>query len=208
LEGASVLGSLYIVSAPSGAGKSSLVKALAAEDTALEVSVSFTTRAARASERDGVDYHFVSRARFEEMLGQSLFLEHARVFGNDYATSRALVEGALAEGRDVLLEIDWQGARQVREGWPGAIGIFILPPSLEALRERLLKRGQDSPEVMARRLDGAREEVRHCGEYTYLVVNDEFDEALADLRAILRARRLRAEVQLPALASLLGSLLA
>jgi guanylate kinase len=203
-----VHGNLYIVSGPSGAGKSSLVRALAASVEDLEVSVSFTTRAPRPGETDGADYHFVDRESFEGMLREGLFLEHAHVFGNYYGTSHLLVDKALSLGRDVLLEIDWQGARQARKQRPEAIDIFILPPSLHALRDRLVRRGQDNPEVIARRLDGAREELRHYGEYTYLVVNDQFEQALRDLQAILRARRLRSDMQVPALAPTLRGMLA
>jgi guanylate kinase len=203
-----VRGHLYIVSAPSGAGKSSLVRALADGVEHLEVSVSFTTRAPRPGETDGGDYHFVDRGSFEHMLGEGLFLEHAHVFGNYYGTSRPLVDEALSQGLDVLLEIDWQGARQVRKQRPDVIDIFILPPSLPALRDRLVQRGQDNPEVISRRLDGAREELRHYGEYTYLVVNDEFERALGDLQAILRARRLRSDVQVQALAPTIRGMLA
>ncbi len=203
-----MIGSLYVVSAPSGAGKSSLVRALSAMMPDIEVSVSFTTRPQRPGEREGKEYHFVDRTQFEQMLRQQLFLEHAQVYGHCYGTSRPAVEDALGRGQDVLLEIDWQGGRQVREHWPDTVSIFILPPSLQALEERLVKRGQDSREVIARRLEGAKEEMRHHAEYTYLVVNDDFDRALADLQTILRARRLRTAAQVQALAPLIASLVA
>jgi guanylate kinase len=201
-----MFGTLYIFSAPSGAGKSSLVRALARSARNLQVSVSFTTRAPRPGEREGVDYQFVERARFETMLREEQFLEHAQVFDHYYGTSRQMVEESLRHS-DVLLEIDWQGARQVRARRPDAVSIFILPPSIEALKERLVHRGQDSPEVIQRRLDGAKREMCHHDEYDYLVVNAAFDDALTDLQAILQARRLRTETQIEALGPLLHTLL-
>ena len=183
-------GILYIVSAPSGAGKTSLVKALLKADSAIRLSISYTTRAPRPGEANGRDYHFVSRERFESMLGQQEFLESAEVYGNYYGTSRTGIERDLAEGRDILLEIDWQGAAQVKQDFPGAASIFILPPSFNALRTRLAGRGQDSVEVIERRLAAAAEEVSHAGEFDYIIVNDDFDEALSDLTAIARSVRL------------------
>ena len=183
-------GILYIVSAPSGAGKTSLVKALLKADSAIRLSISYTTRAPRPGEANGRDYHFVSRERFESMLGQQEFLESAEVYGNYYGTSRTGIERDLAEGRDILLEIDWQGAAQVKQDFPGAASIFILPPSFNALRTRLAGRGQDSVEVIERRLAAAAEEVGHAGEFDYIIVNDDFDEALSDLTAIARSVRL------------------
>lgn len=184
-------GILYTISAPSGAGKTSLVRALLECESDLALSVSHTTRPRRAGEREGVDYFFVDDATFENMVAGDAFLEHARVFDNRYGTSRQVVEEMLANGRDVILEIDWQGAHQVRASVPGATSIFILPPSREALVERLHGRGQDSAEVIARRMEAAIDEMSHYDECDYLIVNDAFDEALADLRAIVRGGRVR-----------------
>ncbi len=199
-------GNLYIVSAPSGAGKSSLVQALVAGDDRLRLSISYTTRPPRPGEEDGVHYHFVSRETFLEMLERGLFLESAEVYGNFYGTSQPWIEAQMAQGHDVLLEIDWQGAAQVRRLIPSAIGIYILPPSLEELQRRLCRRGQDSPEVIARRLAAAREDMSHALEYDYLVVNERFELALDDLRAIVRSQRLTVARQQTALADLLRQL--
>lgn len=188
-------GSLYVVSAPSGAGKTSLVRALSEADPAVLVSVSHTTRPKRDSERDGVHYHFVTHERFEEMIRGDVFLEHARVFDHYYGTSREWVTARLAEGSDVVLEIDWQGAQQVKRRIAEAIGIFVLPPSRSALEQRLRERRQDSDAVVARRMGDAVREMSHWAEFDYVVVNEDFEVALADLRSILRARRLRAEAQ-------------
>jgi len=207
--GARDRGTLYVVSAPSGAGKTSLVRALVERVPGLSLSVSHTTRRPRPGEEDGVHYHFVDLETFERMAAEGAFLEHAWVFGHRYGTSRAWVEGRLAEGVDVILEIDWQGARQVRAALPEAVGVFILPPSLEVLEQRLRGRGQDSEEVIRRRLAEAVEEMAHYAEYDYVVVNEVFEEALADLEAIVRARRLALDRQRrrlePLLAALLGS---
>jgi guanylate kinase len=184
-------GTLFVVSAPSGAGKTSLVRALRAGLDGFTVSVSHTTRAQRPGEEHGRDYFFVDRPEFERMIEAGAFLEHARVFDNHYGTARATVAAALDEGRDVLLEIDWQGARQIRESMPGCVSIFVLPPSLAALEQRLKGRGQDRPETIARRMRDALSEMSHYDEYDYLVVNDEFAEALAELRAIVAAQRAR-----------------
>ncbi|MGD2083869.1 MAG: guanylate kinase [Chromatiales bacterium] len=189
------LGTLFVVSAPSGAGKTSLVRALLDADPGVEVSVSHTTRPPRPGEKDGVHYHFVDGATFRGLAEAGAFLEHARVFDNHYGTSRADIEDRLARGRDVILEIDWQGARQVRERLPYAVSVFILPPSAHALEERLRGRGQDSDEVIAARLAEARAELSHYAEFDYLVVNDQFDIALEELRAIVTARRLRLGAQ-------------
>ena len=186
---------LFIVSAPSGAGKTSLLRELVPGDARLVMSVSHATRPMRPGEQDGVHYHFVSVERFEELVEQAAFLEHARVFDNYYGTSEAAVREQLAAGLDVVLEIDWQGARQVRRRFPGAVSIFIVPPSVEALRERLTGRGQDSADVVERRMADARSELSHYPEYDYLVVNDSFEHALADLRCIFRALRLREPLQ-------------
>lgn len=189
-------GSLFIVTAPSGAGKTSLVRSLLEMDPAVSLSVSYTTRAMRPGEEDGADYHFVSEERFLHMLEEGDFLESAEVHGARYGTSQTLVESLLAEGRDLVLEIDWQGAAQVRSLYPNAIGIFVLPPSLEELARRLHNRAQDSAEVIARRLAAAREEISHVGEFDYVIINDRFETAIHDLLAIIRAQRLRGEKQL------------
>ncbi|EZQ18190.1 MULTISPECIES: guanylate kinase [Halopseudomonas] len=183
-------GTLYIVSAPSGAGKTSLVEALIEQIDSLRVSVSHTTRAMRPGEVDGVNYHFTSRERFLEQVGQGDFLEHAEVFGNLYGTSQSTVEQTLAEGHDLILEIDWQGAQQVRRALPQARSIFILPPSSSALQDRLSNRGQDSDDVIAGRMAQAVEEMSHYVEYDFIVINDDFHTALDDLKAILRSGRL------------------
>ncbi|AEK58617.1 MULTISPECIES: guanylate kinase [Acidithiobacillus] len=189
-------GILWILSAPSGAGKTSLARALVAEVPGLRTSVSFTTRAPRPGEQDGVDYHFVSKETFAAMAERGEFLEYAQVHGNSYGTGESWVKQQLFQGADCLLEIDWQGARLVRERLPDyAQSIFILPPSLSTLEERLRGRGQDSAEVIARRLAAAREELLHYDEFDYLVVNADFAAALADLRSILRAAHLRREQQ-------------
>lgn len=173
-----------MLSAPSGAGKSSLAKALAA-DPRFAVSVSHTTRAPRPGEQDGVHYHFCDRATFARMVEAGAFLEHAEVFGNRYGTSRQAVESLLAADRYVLLDIDWQGARRIKALMPEAMTIFILPPSLEALEQRLRGRGQDSEEVIMRRMREARAEISHYGEFDYVIVNDAFDAALEDLRSLI-----------------------
>ena len=185
-------GNLFIVSAPSGAGKSSLVKAALAEDKRLALSVSFTTRAPRQGEADGREYHFVDRNTFEAMLGRGEFLESAEVHGNRYGTSRKWIAEARARGVDIMLEIDWQGARQVRKAFPDAVRIFILPPPpvLEELERRLRGRGQDSEEAIQRRLRDAREEISHLDEFDYVIINKEFEEARRDLAAIVRSARL------------------
>lgn len=200
-------GTLYIISAPSGAGKTSLVRALVGAEPDIGVSVSHTTRPARSGERDGQDYWFVSVDAFERMIAAGEFLEHARVFDNLYGTSRGAVESELRAGRDVILEIDWQGARQVREAMPECVSIFILPPSRAELERRLRARGQDSDDVIAGRMSAARDEMSHYGEYDYLVINDRFDDALAELRVIFRARRLRREARLERLSGILQDLL-
>ncbi len=184
-------GILFIVSAPSGAGKTSLLQALLSRDNGLALSVSHTTRSPRPGEVDGVHYHFVSEETFQRMAEEGAFLEQAEVFGNRYGTSEAAVRDQLASGRDVVLEIDWQGARQVRRVFPDAVSIFVAPPSIEALRERLERRGQDAVEVIERRMAQARDELAHYPEYDYLVINDDFEAALEGLHAIVRAERLR-----------------
>lgn len=189
-------GVLYIVSAPSGAGKTSLVKALLKADPAIRLSVSYTTRAPRPGETDGRDYHFVSRERFQEMLAEDEFLEHAEVYGNFYGTSKGSIARDLDAGRDVLLEIDWQGAEQVKRHFPQSASIFVLPPTFNALRTRLAGRGQDSEEVIERRLAAAAHDVAHAEAFDYIIVNDDFDHALQDLVAITRSIRLEAPRQL------------
>jgi guanylate kinase len=201
-----MLGNLFIVSAPSGAGKSSLVAALLEWDAAVRLSISHTTRPPRPGEENGREYHFVDRGAFQAMLEAGEFLESAEVYGNWYGTSQRWIESQMAAGHDILLEIDWQGAAQVRRLFPAARGIFILPPSLEALSQRLQGRGQDGPEVIEKRLAAAREDISHALEYDYLVVNDRFDDALADLMAILRAQRLGIDRQMQRQAALLQSL--
>lgn len=184
-------GTLYTLSAPSGAGKTSLVDALLQRDPALRVSISHTTRAIRDGEQDGVNYHFTDETAFQRILNEGGFLEHARVFDNWYGTSQQWVEGTLASGCDVILEIDWQGAEQVRKLLPDTLSIFILPPSRDTLQTRLNARGQDDDTIIAGRMAQARDEMSHYSEADYLVINDDFDTALADLAAIFRANRLR-----------------
>lgn len=200
-------GCLYIVAAPSGAGKSSLVNALLEREPGIALSISHTTRPPRPNDRDGEHYHFVNRGVFEKMVADGLFLEHAEVFGNCYGTSRAAVEPLLAQGRDVLLEIDWQGARQVRAAMPGCVSVFILPPSRAELERRLRNRASDDAPTIARRLAESREEVAHAGDFDYIVVNDQFADALADLRAIVACQRLRREAQAVRQAALIADLL-
>jgi guanylate kinase len=200
-------GLLLIVSAPSGAGKTSLVAALLEHDPRLTISVSHTTRPRRPKEQDGVNYHFVGRDTFEAMVSRGEFLEHADVFGNLYGTSSAVVAAERRAGHDVILEIDYQGARQIRARHPDAISVFILPPSKATLAQRLETRGQDSKSVIDKRLANARAEIASHAEYDYLVVNDVFTDALEDLAAIFRAERLRGIRQRERLGELLGELL-
>jgi guanylate kinase len=201
-------GTLYIVSAPSGAGKTSLVKALLDAQPQVRVSVSHTTRPMRPGEVDGVNYHFVSREEFLARHKHNEFLEHAEVFGNLYGTSQHWVEQTLDEGYDLILEIDWQGAQQVRRLMPQAKSIFILPPTQEALRQRLTNRGQDSDEVIDKRMREAVSEMTHYVEYDYLVINDDFAHALIDLQAIFRANQLVQGSQQQRFSGLLQELLA
>ncbi|PIE40827.1 MAG: guanylate kinase [Gammaproteobacteria bacterium] len=200
-------GTLYVVSAPSGAGKTSLVKALVDSTEHVKVSVSHTTREIRPGETDGVNYHFVNIDQFEQMLGNADFLEQAEVFGNYYGTSKSWVMEQLANGEDVILEIDWQGAAQIRQHMQDTVGIFILPPSQQALQERLTGRGQDSADVINKRMAQAKQEMSHHVEYDYLVINDDFDTALSELKAILSAQRLKINHQLQENAQLLQDLL-
>jgi guanylate kinase len=184
-------GQVFLVAAPSGAGKSSLVSALLEQDASIRLSISFTTRAPRSAEAHGREYHFVSRKEFEARKGRAEFLETAEVHGNWYGTSRPWIEEQLGAGRDVLLEIDWQGAQQVRRHFPRAVGVFILPPSMEALRARLEQRGQDPPEAIERRLRAALGEMAHAPEFEFVIVNERFEQALAELAAVVTATRLR-----------------
>lgn len=201
-------GTLFIFSAPSGAGKTSLVKALLDCTSHIGVSVSHTTRAPRPGEENGKDYNFVSVEEFRQLIGDNAFLEHAQVFDNYYGTSQHWVENELSAGRDVILEIDWQGAAQVRHLMPDAVSVFILPPSIEELEQRLSGRGQDSAETIARRMQDAQSEMSHYGEFDYLIVNDEFDNALQELRAVVVARRHRLAAQQVRHQSMLQALLA
>lgn len=200
-------GTLYIVSAPSGAGKTSLVKALLDALPDIRVSVSHTTRAMRPGEADGVNYHFVDCATFTSLLEHGDFLEHAEVFGNYYGTSQAALERTLAEGHDLILEIDWQGAEQVRKLMPQARSIFILPPSQQALRQRLTNRGQDSDDIIEGRMREAVSEMSHYVDYDYLIINDDFAHALDDLKAIFRASQLQQKRQQQRFGKLLAELL-
>ncbi|HET6603471.1 MAG TPA: guanylate kinase [Xanthomonadaceae bacterium] len=203
-----VAGALYIVAAPSGAGKSSLVNALLAREPGMRLSISHTTRPPRPGESEGAHYHFVDRPEFERLVGADAFLEHARVHGNHYGTSRGSVEPLLAAGHDVVLEIDYQGARQVRARRPDCIGIFILPPSRAELERRLRTRAQDSASVIAQRLANSREEIAHAGEFDYVLVNEDFEAAVAGLQAIVHSRRLRRDLQLARHQDLIRELLA
>jgi guanylate kinase len=200
-------GCLFVLAAPSGGGKTSLVAALLEREPGIRLSVSYTTRAPRPGETEGVHYHFVDEPRFLALNAAGEFLEHAFVHGHWYATSAVWLNEQVAHGNDVLLEIDWQGAAQVRRLIPAAVHIFILPPSLASLKERLEKRGQDSPEVVERRLDAAREEMRHCTEFDYVIMNQDFARAVDDLCAIVRAARLTAPRQAVRHAHLLQRLL-
>jgi len=201
-----ILGNLFIITAASGAGKTSLIKALLAKDAHLKLSISHTTRNPRPGEVNGVDYHFVDDATFLHMLGESRFLESADVHGARYGTSQSAVEAPLKAGFDVVLEIDWQGAAQVRRLYPQAVSIFVLPPSIETLAHRLKNRGQDSQETIAKRLAAAREEMRHVSEFEYVTINDDFEVALQDISAIIRAQRLASSAQLQRFASLIQTL--
>lgn len=200
-------GNLFIVTAPSGAGKTSLVRALLERDSQVQLSISYTTRPPRPGETDGRDYHFVSQETFLEMLAHGDFLESAEVYGNRYGTSQSWIERVRKTGKDILLEIDWQGAAQVRRLMPEAIGVFILPPSRETLLERLKGRGQDAADVIERRMKAAREDISHVGEFDYAIINDDFDTALHDLLAVIRAQRLKIGDQLVRHAGLINKLL-
>ena len=189
-------GNLFIVSAPSGAGKTSLVKALLNTNSQIDLSISYTTRTPRPGEIEGEDYHFVSREVFMAMTGRGDFLESAEVYGNLYGTSQSWIENRIASGRDILLEIDWQGAAQVRRKFPGCCSIFILPPSLHDLETRLKGRGKDSEETIRRRLQSAREDIAHVAEFDYVIINEKLEEAISQMNAIITASNLRRDRQL------------
>ena len=189
-------GSLFIISAPSGAGKTSLVHALLNINPQIELSVSYTTRNPRAGERDGKDYHFVSRETFLEMAKRGEFLESAEVYGNFYGTSQTWISLEIAKDKDILLEIDWQGAAQVRKLFPQCVSIFILPPSIEALEQRLKGRGKDNDEVIAKRMAAVRDDVAHVAEFDYVIINDNLNEALRELNSVTLAAKLRCAKQL------------
>jgi guanylate kinase len=201
-------GRLFVIAAPSGAGKTSLVKALLARLPQLRLSISHTTRTRRPTEAEGREYHFVTPAQFEALTARGEFLEHARVFDNLYGTSRGYVEGQLRSGHDVMLEIDWQGAQQVRRAMPQCVSIFILPPSRAALAERLARRATDTPEVISRRLRDARADMSHYREFDYVVVNDDFERALSELGDIVAGRGEALRSDRVQLAGLLDELLA
>ncbi len=189
-------GNLFIISAPSGAGKTSLVKSLLDHDPHIDLSISYTTRDPRSGEQDGKDYHFVSREIFLDMAKRGEFLESAEVYGNLYGTSQTWITREMARGRDILLEIDWQGAAQVRRLFPDCVSIFILPPSIAALEQRLRGRGKDSAAVIAKRMAAVREDVSHVAEFNYVIINDNLNVALQELAAVVLAARLRSERQL------------
>jgi guanylate kinase len=201
-------GHLYVIAAPSGAGKTSLLRALMQRRPEIAFSVSCTTRKPRAGEHDGRDYHFISRKDFEALVAKDEFIEHANVFGNLYGTRRSVVEAALAEGRDLILEIDWQGARQVRESLPEAVQVFILPPSRAELEARLRKRASDNEEAIVRRLDESDREMSHWWDFDYVIVNRDFDRALADLEAIFDGKGEASRRDRPGLAAEVEALLA
>lgn len=200
-------GQLFVIAAPSGGGKTSLVNALLAEDDHLRLSISHTTRKPRPLETDGQQYHFISPDEFQKLVDENAFLEHAMVFGHAYGTHAGALRRQLEQGKDVILEIDWQGAAQVRRVFPDCCSIFILPPSVEVLQQRLSKRAQDSAEVIAQRMREARAEISHWAEFDYLVINEDFETALTDIRSIMRSRKLRRERQQKTYATLLAELL-
>ncbi|MEO5343300.1 MAG: guanylate kinase [Gammaproteobacteria bacterium SHHR-1] len=202
-----VNGSLIVISAPSGAGKSSLVKALIESTANVQVAVSHTTRPPRPGEQDGVHYHFVAKERFQQMVREGAFIEHAQVFDNFYGTAKSSLEDPLQQGIDLILEIDWQGAQQIRTLYPDCISLFIAPPGLEELRKRLRARGQDNEEVIERRMRDAQAEMAHVHEFDYLVINEDFNEALTEIRSLLTTLRLRRQRQVQRHADLMNRLL-
>ena len=202
-----MIGHLFIVAAPSGAGKTTLVRLLLENEAGISVSISSTTRTPRPGENNGREYHFVDVQSFIEMVSRGEFLEWAEVHGNYYGTSKRWIEAEMAAGRDVLLEIDWQGAQQVRKVFPTAIGVFILPPSMEELKSRLADRGTDSAEIIARRIAAARDEMRHVDEFDYVIINDDLQQALGNLRSIVSASRLQYSTQRQRHSALFATLL-
>lgn len=203
-----ITGTLYIISAPSGAGKTSLVKSLVESASDVEVSISYTTRAPRPGEQEGQHYHFVEKSTFDNMVKKGVFLEYAQVFDNFYGTSKEKVLEKLQQGIDVILEIDWQGARQARAAFADNVGIFILPPSRSVLETRLRSRGQDDEQVIARRMRDAKNEISHYNEFDYIIVNDVFEQAMQDLHCVIRAHRLMTRNQSQKQAFLINDLLA
>ncbi|MGC2048832.1 MAG: guanylate kinase [Gallionella sp.] len=199
-------GNLFVISAPSGAGKTSLVQALLNINPQIDMSVSYTTRNPRPGEHDGKDYHFVGRETFLAMAKRGEFLESAEVYGNLYGTSQTWISHENTRGRDILLEIDWQGAAQVRRMFPECVSIFILPPSKQALEDRLRKRGKDNDAVIAKRMASVREEVTHIAEFDYVIINDNLNEALRELNAVVLSAKLRRERQLPRYQDLINQL--
>ncbi len=202
------LGKLYIISAPSGAGKSSLLKALLEKDSKVQISISHTTRHPRPGEQDGLAYHFTKIEEFQKKVASGDFLEHAQVFDNFYGTSEQGVKDQINKGLDVILEIDWQGARQIRTRFSDCITIYIIPPSIQALVDRLKSRGHDSDEVIQRRMADAQNEISHIHEFDYLIINDDFEQALKDIGAIFNANRLNLASQLDSNSALIEELLA
>ena len=199
-------GQLFVICAPSGAGKTSLVNKLIKQVRYLHLSISFTTRPKRSREKDGINYFFVDKTEFEKLRDNGKMLEWAEVFGNYYGTSKEWVEKELAKGFDIILEIDWQGAEQIRKSFPGCIQIFILPPSMEALRERITKRAQDDSDVIERRLAEAHEEMSHARDFDYIVVNDRYSVALSQLKSIIYAERVRTNRQIKCQSDLFNNL--
>jgi len=200
-------GNLYVIAAPSGTGKTTLVTALAESSTKITVSISHTTRPKRPNEMHGINYYFIDTNEFEKMIGEHQFLEHAVIFDHYYGTSKLMVEETLAQGIDVILEIDWQGHQQIKQLFPHAIGIFILPPSMTDLRERLTKRNQDNPDIIQKRLTDVKEAISHINEFEYVVINDDFAIALQDLNTVIKAEHLRLSRQSQKFADLIKNLL-
>ncbi|MBB5191806.1 guanylate kinase [Silvimonas terrae] len=199
-------GTIFVVTAPSGAGKTTLVAALLAADQQIQLSVSYTSRVARAGEVDGKDYHFVDRAAFEGMIQAGDFIEWAEVYGNYYGTSKKWLESVIDDGRDILLEIDWQGAQQVHKLFPDSVGVFVLPPSINTLEQRLRARGKDPEDAIQRRMSKAREEMGHVSEAQYVIINEHIDDAVRDIISVVRAERLRGDRQAVRHADLVNSL--